>query len=368
VSAKEEGGVTIKDINYAAYNARHGRIRAYLIEPKGAGPHAGVVFFHWLGRTKSDRSQFLDEATALAKQGVVSLLIQGYFQWLEPPTDGGADRQQVIDQTIEVRRALDLLLSQPEVDPRRIGYVGHDYGAMYGAIVAGLEKRAKAYVLMAGMGSFSDWSLKYWPATAKRGEVAYRHSMKAVDPIHYVSHASPAALFFQFANSDVFIPKAAATAFFEKASRPKQDEWYDSAHDLNVEAARSDRREWLARQLGLAVKTEGDELRFCTNVGPVTLTIKGGTITGRYRLLVTPRPKDGTIRGVLKGGLLDAVWDDPDGTGRIIFGFASDLSRFTAIFNNHREPSHWFEGGWSGVSTTKLGEVSEERRRAVRCE
>jgi pimeloyl-ACP methyl ester carboxylesterase len=79
----------------------------------------------------------------------------------EPPTDGKADRRQVIDQTIEVRRAIDLLLLQPEVDPKRVGYVGHDYGAMYGSIVAGHDKRVKAYVLIAGMGNFGDWSLKY---------------------------------------------------------------------------------------------------------------------------------------------------------------------------------------------------------------
>lgn len=55
----------------------------------------------------------------------------------------------MIDETIEVRRALDLLLAQPQVNRKRIGFVGHDYGAMYGALVAGVEKRVKAYVLIA---------------------------------------------------------------------------------------------------------------------------------------------------------------------------------------------------------------------------
>ena len=70
----------------------------------------------------------------------------------------------VIDQTIEVRRALDLLLSQPQVDAKRLAFVGHDYGAIFGGIVAGVEKRVKACVLMAGMGNFSDWSLRpsFW--------------------------------------------------------------------------------------------------------------------------------------------------------------------------------------------------------------
>ncbi|CAN5818198.1 hypothetical protein BH18ACI4_BH18ACI4_11860 [soil metagenome] len=254
-SVSERNGVLVRDVNYAAYALRHGRIKAYLIKPQKGGRFAGVVFFHWLGRSKSDRSQFLDESIALAGQGVVSLLIQGYFPWLEPPTEGKADRQQVIDQTIEVRRALDLLLLQPEVDPKRVGYVGHDYGAMYGSIVAGLDKRVRAYVLIAGMGNFGDWSLKYWPATAAQGAEAYRQAMKEVDPIQHVSRAKPARLLFQFANNDIFISKSVADEFFGAASEPKQVKRYDSEHDLNIEAARVDRREWLTQQLGISRQT-----------------------------------------------------------------------------------------------------------------
>jgi dienelactone hydrolase len=250
-STKEQGGAVIKDVNYAAYASRHGRINAFLVKPKGKGPFAGVLFFHWLGRPKGDRTQFLDEAVALSKQGVVSLLIQGYFPWTEAPTDGPSDRQQIIDQTIEVRRALDLLLAQKEVDRKRIGYVGHDYGAMFGGIASGIERRVKTYVLIAGMGNFSEWSLKYWPVTAAHGNDVYQRAVEDLDPIRYVSHAAPAALLFQFAKTDHYITKEATTAFFDKADEPKEIKWYEAEHDMNVEAARRDRLEWLTRQLRL---------------------------------------------------------------------------------------------------------------------
>jgi len=251
-SSKEQDGVFVRDVNYAAYNPRHKRIEAYVVLPQGKGRFAGVVFFHWLGNVKSDRTEFLDEAVTLAKQGTVSLLIQGYFPWLEEPSEAQNDRLQVIDQTIEVRRAIDLLLSLPQVDSKRIGFVGHDYGAIFGGIVAGLEKRVKTYVLMAGMGNFSDWSLKYWPVTATKGEDIYRQTMSSVDPIHYIPRASPATLLFQFSNNDKFIPRTTATEYFDAASKPKQIKWYDAIHYLNVEAALKDRREWLTRQLRLA--------------------------------------------------------------------------------------------------------------------
>lgn len=253
-STKEENGAVITDVNYAGYTSRHGRIKAYLVKPKGAGPFAGVVFFHWLGRPKGDRTQFLDEAVALSKRGVVSLLIQGYFPWTEPPKDGPTDRQKIIDQTIEARRAIDLLLTQKGVDRKRVGYVGHDYGSMFGGIVAGTDRRVKAYVLIAGLGRFSPWSLKYWPKTAAQGNAAYEEAVSPLDPIIYVARANAASFLFQFANTDEYITKEEATAFFDRASKPKEIKWYDGEHDLNVEAARKDRNDFLTRQLRLPLE------------------------------------------------------------------------------------------------------------------
>ncbi|HVF86332.1 MAG TPA: hypothetical protein VM866_02025 [Pyrinomonadaceae bacterium] len=251
-SSREQDGITVKDVSYAAYVPQRGRVKAYIIKPSGKGSFAGVVFFHWYGSPNGNRDQFVDEAVALAKQGVVSLLIQGYFPWSQPPTDGATDRRRVIDQTIEVRRALDLLLSQPGVDRKRLAYVGHDYGAMYGAIVAAVDKRIRAYVLVAGIGSFSDWSLKYWlEKTTDDGKKAYRQTMRAVDPITHIPRAKPAKLFFQFANSDKYITRAEATALYNAAGNPKEIKWYDAEHYLNVEAARKDRVEWLRGQLRL---------------------------------------------------------------------------------------------------------------------
>lgn len=253
VSAREQDGVQIRDVDYAAYTRQRGRIKAYLVSPAAKGSFAGVLFFHWLGRPNGNRDQFLNEAVALARQGTVSLLIQGYFPWTVDPVDGKTDRQRVIDEAIEVRRALDLLLSQPGVDARRIGYVGHDYGAMYGAIVAGVDKRVKSYILMAPIGSFSYWSLAYWlKKESDTFKEEYLRALGPVDPITHIPRAAPAALLFQFANSDEHIPKAEALAFSAAASKPKEVKWYDAKHDLLVEAALKDRREWLTRQLGLA--------------------------------------------------------------------------------------------------------------------
>lgn len=251
-SSKETDGVTVKDISYAAHTPQRGRAKAYLVKPGGKGPFAGIVFFHWLGKPNGNREEFMGEAVSLARRGVVSLLIEGYFPWAQPPTDAAADRRRVIDQTIEVRRALDVLLAQPEVDRTRIAYVGHDYGAMYGALAAAADERVKAYVLMAGIGDFSNWSLKYWlEKIDDAAKKSYRQTLREVDPITHIPRAKPAKFLFQFANTDKYISRAEAMAFYDAANNPKEIKWYDAAHDLNVEAARRDRVEWLGRQLGV---------------------------------------------------------------------------------------------------------------------
>jgi hypothetical protein len=66
------------------------------------------------------------------------------------------------------------------------------------------------------------WAESYapftWPATAKGSEEAYRQATRALDPIRYVSHAAPAALLFQFSNTDIYIAKARAMGIFRGAS------------------------------------------------------------------------------------------------------------------------------------------------------
>src|SRR5690348_13032727 len=72
----EQDGATVTELSYAAHDKKFasklgGRTVAYLVRPaQKQGPFAGVVFMHWL---TSSHKEFLDEAVALAKRGVVSL-------------------------------------------------------------------------------------------------------------------------------------------------------------------------------------------------------------------------------------------------------------------------------------------------------
>jgi dienelactone hydrolase len=255
ISEEEEDGVVIQEISFIAADPDYtdrmgGRIVAYLVRPSQNGSHAGILFQHGYGPGWGNKRQFLEEAVELAHQGVVSLLPAGLFPWMiQHSGDGEVDQMKVIGQVIELRRSLDFLLSQPEIDPQRIAYVGHDYGAMHGAVLSGVDERIKAYVLMAGDETYTNWAIDYF--LVPEDDESYRALMTAVDPITYLPHASPAELYFQFGGLDGFVLEDAVDRSFLAASEPKKLGLYDSAgHILNKQAG-EDRLAWLVAALDL---------------------------------------------------------------------------------------------------------------------
>ena len=194
---ESRGAATVTDLTYDRLTT--GRRGAYLVTP-ATPPKArrpGVLFVHWYEppNPTSSRKEFLEDAVALAADGVTSLLIDtmwsdpAWFQSRDPENDLGHS----IEQVKELRRALDLLASRPGVDGSHLIYVGHDFGAMYGALTAGVEApRLKAFVFMAGTQSFSDWFL-LWP---KRDEPARRQviaRLALLDPTRHLPLARSAA-------------------------------------------------------------------------------------------------------------------------------------------------------------------------------
>src|SRR5207253_5266098 len=154
VGIEHRGDIEILDISYAS--RKGGRVPTYLVVPKGKGPFAAVIWGHWYqdGSPFLNRKEFLDEAVALATSGVVSLLTDGPIArpgFVRDPDPLGEEQiNDRVQQIIDMRRGADLLLARSDVDPKRLAYVGHSYNASTGEFLAGIVKRFKAFVLMAG--------------------------------------------------------------------------------------------------------------------------------------------------------------------------------------------------------------------------
>jgi dienelactone hydrolase len=253
------GDVVIQDLSYAS--PKGGRVPAYLVVPAGRGPFAAVVWGHWYWENSpmKSRRQFLDEAVVLARSGVVSLLTDGPVAragYVPDRTPMNAKQfDDLVQQVVDMRRGADLLLARPEVDPRRLAFVGHSYNATVGAILAGVDRRFKALVLMAG--SLSDQadfaSPEYKKYREKLGPAtwdAFAAEHAWADPGPYVARAAPAAIFMQFATQEDFLTPERARQYAANVSEPKRFKLYAAPHALNAEARR-DRLAFLAEMLAV---------------------------------------------------------------------------------------------------------------------
>jgi dienelactone hydrolase len=249
----------VYDITYSSLQG--GVVPAFLVVPKGRGPFAAVIWGHWYWANSSmaNRKEFLDEATVLAQAGVVSLLTDGPLarlghQEIKDPFD---ERRfsEFIQQVMDMRRGVDVLLARKDVDRKRIAYVGHSYNAGVGALLSGVDRRFKAFVLMAGAMSdevgratkeFQDFRQK--AGAEKVDALIAKYSY--LDQGKYVSHAAPAVVFLQYGSQEKFLNAERARLYAAVVSEPKQLKIYDAPHALNAEARR-DRIAFLTDQLRL---------------------------------------------------------------------------------------------------------------------
>ncbi len=263
----ERDGIKINDISYSAPVADRGPfigpngglVTASLVVPPGKGPFPAVIYGHWCmpGSEKMNRTEFLDEALVLAHSGVLSLLPDhvivhpGFVEDKSP-----LNYQQIaveVQQDVNLRRGADLLLQRKDVDPKRLAYVGHSCDATAGGFLSGIDKRFKAFVLMAGNLS-DEASMKQKAYQEYRQKIgsekfdAFAAKYSWTDAGKYVSHAAPATVFTQYAMHEPFGGPDLFKEYFQVASEPKKFKLYDAQHALNAEATR-DRIAFLAEQL-----------------------------------------------------------------------------------------------------------------------
>jgi dienelactone hydrolase len=248
--ATSTSGVVVRDIVIKVPHQRS--VSAYLVKPAGrlhGKASAGVLWLHWLGQVHGDRSEFLGEAVSLAQQGVVSVLPQGYFPWVPDPVGTRADVRMVRDQVAAMQAALDRLIATHGVDRKRIAVVGHDYGAMYGSLLADRDHRVSALVLAAPDSTWCNWFATFWLALEGQDRADYCALFSGLDPVDHTSRLRSHVL-FQWAGDDFFIPTDVQDAFAASSPRAQVIVYPNADHQL-TDAALADRDAFLADQLGL---------------------------------------------------------------------------------------------------------------------
>jgi cephalosporin-C deacetylase-like acetyl esterase len=255
-------GIEEYDLSFAS--PKGGRVSAYLLVPSGGkGPYAGILLLH--GATGSRRS-LLPGARLLCRAGAVCLLPDAPFcgdraemgKRLVDINKPEQMRAGVIQSVVELRRGVDLLVARPDVDRKRIAFIGSSLGGSIGGILAGVEKRVAAYALLVASGSWHEAAMKSRHPLARLARLgASKQTIEKaatlladVDPIHYVGHAAPCALLFQNGRRDTTVPAECAQAYQDAGSQPKVCKWYPSGHELDIDAF-MERAEWLHEKIGI---------------------------------------------------------------------------------------------------------------------
>lgn len=253
-------GVSVKRGSLQVIKDR--RMEFILVEPdappKGKTLRPAIVMQHGGGQ---QMATYISEATMLAKAGAVCMITEAPYQRTDQERKetlkGAAQRDSAAHIVISERRSFDWLQSRPDVDRSRLAYVGHSYGGNAGAILAYVDKRVKAFVLLGLVARFTshvqeNLAWKPYRESLTQQELADTLALaRAIDPDQFLPQSSPATILFQCARFDMDDVKRGCETAYELAGQPKKLIWYDVDHGFaNVEAS-LDRLSWLGDRLNL---------------------------------------------------------------------------------------------------------------------
>lgn len=250
------------DVHAIAYDSpRGGRVTGKLFVPRVAPGHllAGVVMAHGAPGSTANMNP---RAIHLARMGAVVIGIDAAFARRDPQapiTFTPRDADEQVQTIVDMRRAVDVLVARPDVDPSRLGFVGRSYGAAMGGILAGVERRIVAYALVVGDAGFvahftakdGGWlpPLSELPAAQRDAWVA---AMRPVSgEVHFPAADGRSLLLQNGLHDDAVLPHV-ARAFHALAPAGAEIRWYDGGHRLPP-AHLADLYAFLHRRIGTAM-------------------------------------------------------------------------------------------------------------------
>lgn len=238
--------IEVDDISYAVPG---GRVEGYLALPPGKAHVPAVIYLHGSGE---NRERFLLPAAWAAGRRAVGMTLTLPSSSAGPRPSGltpaqslARDRRIFASDVVAARRAVDLLQSLRQVDPKRIGLVGWSLGARVAAVAAGAEPRIRATVLMSG-GSLPVSAYVAQAPAALQPQV--RRSLTQIDPLRWIARTHPASVLLQDGRRDEIVPRAALVALAKAAPRGSTVRWYPAGHELNAQAYR-DQLAFLSKRL-----------------------------------------------------------------------------------------------------------------------
>src|SRR3954453_20102135 len=250
--------IKFHDVTYLSPHG--GYVPAYLLTPPGKGPYPGLILLHGSGGSRTD---LLQMAGWLAGRGAVAMTIDSAYtrqgnQPLQPGIEGfKADRQLAVQTVADLRRAVDVLQAQPEVDKKNIGFLGFSGGAKSGAVLVGVEPRIKAAVLVSGGAPSLDATVDKAPENLR---ATLRPILSSTDPSRFIGRTK-AAVLLQAGKQDTYVPQEDLKALAAAAGARATFKEYAGGHDLfSTKPAVHDALAFLSTKLESGPRVKGAQV------------------------------------------------------------------------------------------------------------
>lgn len=239
----EEGdGYTKLHVVYSS--VRGERVPATFYLPKtGDAPRPAVLFQHGLTNTKDDH-YIQQPSRRWAERGYITMAIDApgrgerrsddhEIAGREAWRNGAVFRMRDIriQAVIDLRRAVDYLVSRPEVDAGRIGFLGVSMGTFTGVPFVGLDKRVRAAVFCIGGGGLR----RVWTDGSTATEDEIDLIQQAVDPVHFAARIAPRPVLMLNGRQDETVPPVLGERLYEALRDPKEIRWFDIGHTITGE-------------------------------------------------------------------------------------------------------------------------------------
>jgi len=213
------------------------RVPAFLYVPKRKGAAAAAPFPTILLQYGTGGSKTTGYIVAIGKQfvsrGFVVLTIDAPGRGERRKKDkkaagvlGLLDSGEIMHYCGDYSRAVDFLVTRPEVDKARLGYVGISWGAITGITFVAYDERIKAMGSIVGGGNFLG---SYTPKAAEKPK---NEGSKSSDPVFHVARIAPRPLLFINVNKDQLIMRPWAESLHKAAGDGAKVVWLESDHYL----------------------------------------------------------------------------------------------------------------------------------------
>lgn len=130
--------------------------------------------------------------------------------------------------------AMDVLVRDEHLEPRRTLLLGASLGSIFATIDGAIDKRVPLVILVHGGADLTatlDAELRSVPAAVRPLLVRIaRIPVDTFDPARYVARIAPRRLLMIAARDDWRFPPAAVVAFFNHARQPKELRWTNTGH------------------------------------------------------------------------------------------------------------------------------------------